>query len=511
MADIKTMEEGPKKLLEQLVDSLDMDLGEAKSQALVKLTDSQEDDANCLAFYDTDASVSDEDRFINCLAALLVNAEYEQLKSIRLTMNTIDTLTERVDVKVDDYLHRVLRSPSFRKLETSWRSLADVYSEVESEEVVIDFLDATKQDLQVDLEDHDSDILTSALFKKVYVEEYDRYGGRPFGAMIGLYDFDSSEEDIDWLRTIAKVSSASHAPFIAAASPEFFGFDDWEELNVAGDLEDLMSLPKYGKWNELRESDAAAYIGLTLPRFMLRKPWSGRPSKSSWLSFDEKIRSSSDYLWGSAAVLFARNMVRSFQMSEWCQHICGPRGGGLRKGLPVHMVERHGQEELQPPVEVAIPDYRELQFARCGFIPLIHCKGTAEATFFSARSIKKALEFESELDTRNADLVCNLAYTLSVTRIAHYVKRMVRDYIGSSADGPYLQNMLEKWLIDYVTTTVNPDDLTLLYYPFKAMSVSVEPKPGPLGWYKCIISVLPHIQFEGMDVELRLEAALGGP
>ncbi len=141
---------------------------------------------------------------------------------------------------------------------------------------------------------------------------------------------------------------------------------------------------------------------------------------------------------------------------------------------------------------------------------LIHCKGTADATFFSARSIKKPIEFEEDLATKNADLVCYLDYTLSITRIAHYVKRMVRDYIGSTADAPYIQSMLETWLIEYVTTAANPDDLTLLYYPFKAMSVSVVPKPGPFGWYSATVSVLPHIKFQGMDVELRLEAALGG-
>ena len=57
-------------------------------------------------------------------------------------------------------------------------------------------------------------------------------------------------------------------------------------------------------------------------------------------------------------------------------------------------------------------------------------------------------------------------------------------------------------------TVVNPDDLTLLYYPLPAPSIVVEPKPGPFGWYSATISILPHLQFEGMDVELRLEAAL---
>jgi type VI secretion system protein ImpC len=87
---------------------------------------------------------------------------------------------------------------------------------------------------------------------------------------------------------------------------------------------------------------------------------------------------------------------------------------------------------------------------------------------------------------------------------------MMRDYIGSSLDATYIQSSLQLWLDDYVTTTVNPDDLTLRFFPFKAVTVSVAPKPGPLGWFRAVVSILPHVQFEGMDVELRLEAALGG-
>ncbi len=510
MADLTTLDEGPKKILEQLIESLGLEPPQAEATALVARTEASEDSDGNLAFYDDDPNVPDQDRFINCLAVLLVNSDPDELQSIRKMMAKIDSLTGELNTMIEDYVHRVLRSESVRNLEIAWRSLNELVTQVESEEVVIDFLDVQKDELGIDLEDHDSDILTSALFKKVYVDEYDRYGGKPFGSMIGLYYFDSSEEDINWLRTMSKISSASHAPFIASVKPEFFGFESFEELALAGDLESQMSLPKYGAWNNLRESDAAAYIGLTLPCYMLRKPWSSGGGRGQWFHFEEVIRNSEDYLWGSAAVLFSRNMIRSFQNSGWCQHIAGPRGGGLIQGLPVHVIEHHGHQELQPAVEVAIPDYRELQFARCGFIPLIHRKGTADAAFFSARSIKTALEFEDDLDTKNADLVCNLAYTMSITRIAHYVKRMVRDYIGSSADGPYIQTMLEQWLIEYVTTANNPDDLTLLYYPFKAMSVEVTPKPGPFGWYQCIISVLPHIQFQGMDVELRLEAALGG-
>lgn len=499
------MAEETKDLLARFIDTLGFDSLDSDATALVSTSESGN-----LAFKDNDPNLKDGERFVNAAVALLANvSDLSELDSIRRVMKEIDALIDECDKINHEHIHSIIRADSFRNLEANWRSLANLASSVTSDEIVIDFVDVKKSELGVDLEDHDSDILTSALFKKVYVEEYDRYGGRPFGAMLGLYYFDASDEDVGWLRTMSKISRAAHCPFIGSVNAEFFGFEDFGELSRAQDLEDLMSLPKYGMWNAFRESDGAAYIGLTLPRFLIRKPWA-RTKKNPWLNFEEDIESTEEYLWGPSAVLFARNMLRSFEMSEWCQYITGPRGGGEIKGLPVHTVEHHGHEEIQPPIEVAIPDFRELQFAKCGFIPLIHAKGSADAAFFSARAVKTAIEYEDEIDTQNADLVCNLSYTLSITRIAHYVKRMVRDYIGSTADGPYIQDMLERWLVEYVTTVTNPDDLTLLYYPFKAVQVEVAPKPGPLGWYNCIISILPHIQFQGMDVELRLEAALGG-
>ena len=108
-----------------------------------------------------------------------------------------------------------------------------------------------------------------------------------------------------------------------------------------------------------------------------------------------------------------------------------------------------------------------------------------------------------------AKLVCNLAYTFSVTRIAHYIKSIMRDNIGSTADSVYIQRVLDSWLGQYVTQVADPDDLTLRHYPFKATTVDVAARPGEIGWYDCTVSVLPHLQFEGMNVELRLESRLG--
>jgi type VI secretion system protein ImpC len=84
----------------------------------------------------------------------------------------------------------------------------------------------------------------------------------------------------------------------------------------------------------------------------------------------------------------------------------------------------------------------------------------------------------------------------------------MRDNIGSSADAAYIQRSLTNWIFQYVTTVVDPDDLTLRFYPFKAASVEVNERPGMIGWYDCKMAILPHIQFEGMDAELRMDTRL---
>jgi type VI secretion system protein ImpC len=472
-----------------------------------------------LRFDDRNTQINEGVRFMNTLSALLVNHDVKTLTSYSAVLEATAELIGEIDTKIRESLDAVYHDPGFQELEAAWRSLHDLSTAVTQDDVIIDFLDVSKEELRADIVDNEGDIFAGELFRKVYVAEYDRYGGKPFAAMIGLYQFDSGDEDIAWLRAMGKVANASHCPFISAADPSFFyPCKTMEEVANIGDLDALLRHPRFSKWNELRDTDYAAYLGLTLPRYLMRTPWgdSGRFERVNSIGYAETVHSGatgpgSNFLWGNTAILFAKNMVRSYQDSGWAQHIRGPKAGGVVEGLAVHTYLKNGYEEMQPPLEIAMADYRELQFAQNGFIPLVHKKNEAVATFFSAQSIKKSRFFIEELNTQNAHLVTNLAYTFSITRIAHFVKRMMREYIGSTADGEYVQRVLSEWLGGYVTSITNPDDLTLLYYPFKVVSVEVEPKPGPLGWYKAVISVLPHMQFEGMDVELRLEAALGGP
>jgi type VI secretion system protein ImpC len=208
-------------------------------------------------------------------------------------------------------------------------------------------------------------------------------------------------------------------------------------------------------------------------------------------------------------MLFARNLVRSFETSGWCQYLRGVKGGGLCDGLASYTFNVRGEDELRGPVETTMPDFREFELAKAGLIPLIHKKGTADAVFYSAQALKRPLAQKDPKDAENQQLAANLCYTFSVSRIAHYLKCIMRDNIGSSADAAYITGQIDGWISQFVTTVINPDDLTLRYYPFKAYSLDVAPVEGKIGWYHCNLSILPHIQFEGMDVDLRVDARLG--
>lgn len=453
--------------------------------------------------------VSTEERFVSSMAAVIYNMDP---KAGRFDKQSIQELVADIDLLIEDQLNEVLHHPDFQTMEAAWTSVEDLVQKTNFKaNIGLSLLDVSKDEAFEDLELNFADIAGSELFKKLYVAEYDQYGGEPFGGVIGLYDFANTPDDLLWLRSMGKISTAAHAPFIGNLSPKFFGCETMAEVSQLRDIEGMLDTPKFSAWNDLREDEVAAYIGLVMPRYIVRAPYNEETNPAKDIRFHEQIQGDDDseYLWAPASMLMARNLVKSFETSGWCQHIRGPKGGGRVTGLPVHVFNVRGEDEMRLPVEITIPDFRELELANSGLIPLIQKKGSADAVFFSAQSIKRSHTFKDPKDSENSQLVTNLSYTFSISRIAHYLKCIMRDNIGSTANAQYVYNQIDRWLSRFVTTLVNPDDLTLRYYPFKAYSLSVDEIPGRVGWYHCNLSILPHVQFEGMDVDLRIDSRLG--
>jgi type VI secretion system protein ImpC len=459
------------------------------------------------------------DYFMTGIATALFNdilpsedPDHTAVASIR---GRVNDLCGQIDEEVGADLNAILHDDNFKEMEANWTGMFDLLDSTDwSANVAVDMLDVTKDELGEDFRNNAVDLTTGEFFKKLYTTEYDQYGGFPYTSVIGLYEFENTPNDRQWLSVMGKVANASHAPFISSVGPAFFGCETMQELSEINHFDDYLAHPRFAKWQQFRDTDEAAYIGLTFPKYLLRAPYDTENNPAGLgMPFSEEIDNvdgHDDFLWANASFLFARNMLHSYATTGWAQHIRGPKAGGKIENLPRHVFQLNGETELKSPIELTIPDYRELSLSNAGFIPLVYRKNTADACFFSAQSIKKSRKFKDPRDSENSQLVTNLSYTFSIVRIAHYVKCMMRDNIGTTAGAAYIDSEISRWLNQYVTTVVNPDDLTLRHYPFKATQVMTEPREGMIGWYNCKIAILPHIQFEGMDAELRLDVRLGG-
>ncbi|WP_119343368.1 type VI secretion system contractile sheath large subunit [Facilibium subflavum] len=455
-----------------------------------------------------------DDYYARNLAALsIILANNESIENYNKSY--IQKAIERIDALVSAQLNAIISQESFKQLHTQWLQIQDVFNgKGEDDKIDVCLLDVSKDELQYDFERNLYDISSSDLFQKVYVDEFDQYGGEPYGLLMGMYDFSYHEEDITWLSGMGMVAEGAHAPFLGAVNLDFFGVENASELRKIKSFESLMEHPRYRHWNDFRETDQAAYIGLCVGQYIVKQPYhptnNAVPGKSlkGFSEVVDSYESKEAYLWASTNIHMARNIMRSYDKTGWMQYIRGPENGGYVENLLAPVYNINGYDEQRSALDVSFADYMELSLANVGLIPLIEEKRTKNAAFFSVQSIKKVNEFVDDMDSINSQLVANLSYTLSISRIAHYIKCVIREKIGSVVSKEVIYNIINDWIQRYVTIAFKPTPLEMAKYPFRAAEVVVNPIPGKAGWYKTQVTLLPHIQFEGMDTTLKVDAKL---
>jgi len=351
----------------------------------------------------------------------------------------------------------------------------------------------------------------SALFKKVYEEEFGVFGGAPFGAMIGDYEFGKGPEDIELLERISQVAGAAHAPFMAAAQPEFFNLDKFTSLDAPRDLAKVFDTTEYAKWKSFRQSEDSRYVALCVPHILMRLPYGKDTKPVEAFSYEEAVDGTdhSKYLWGNAAFALGARITNAFALYGWCAAIRGVEGGGLVEGLPVHnFYTDEGDIAMKCPTEVPITDRREKELADLGFAPLVHCKGTDYAAFFSVQSAQKPKLYDLESANANARLSAQLPYILAVSRFAHYLKVMMRDKIGSFMSRGDCERWLNQWIQNYVTPDDQASPSVKAERPLREASIQVAEVAGKPGVYKAVAFLRPHFQLDELSVSLRLVAEL---
>lgn len=426
----------------------------------------------------------------------------------------INARISEIDRLVSAQLNEVMHAPEFQKLEGSWRGLNHLVMNSETGTMLkIRAFNVSKKDLLKDLE-RAAEFDQSALFKKIYEEEFGTFGGQPYGAMIGDYEFTNHPQDIALLEKISQVAAAANAPFIGAASPQLFGWDNYQDLTEVRDLAKIFDRTEFAKWRSFRESEDSRYVGLTLPRTLARMPYGKETVPTETFNFHEDVtgRDHHKYLWSNAAYAFGTRLTESFAKYQWCAAIRGVEGGGLVQGLPTHTFQTdEGDVALKCPTEIAITDRREKEFSDLGFIPLVHCKNTDYAAFFGAQSCQKAKKYDLDAANANARLSTQLQYMMAVSRFAHYLKAMMRDKIGSFMSRTECEQFLNQWINQYVLGGDLGGAELKARKPLSEASIEVSEVPGKPGVYRAVAFLKPHYQLDELTISLRLVAELPPP
>lgn len=425
----------------------------------------------------------------------------------------IDQMIAEIDRKLSAQVDEVLHNEQFKTLESAWRGLKFAVDRTDfRQNIKIEIMNVSKDELLMDFEDS-PEVAKSGLYKHIYTAEYGQFGGQPVGAVVCNYAFGPGASDVKLAQYCASVGAMSHAPFIAGASPAMFGVDTFEEIPNLKDMESIFEGPKYAKWNSFRSTEDSRYFALAMPRFMLRTPYGPETVPVKAFNYEERSAGQTDnYLWGNASIALASRLTDSFAKFRWCPNIIGPQSGGAVEDLPMHSFEAMGQLQSKIPTEVLISDRKEYELAEQGFIALTMRKGSDNAAFFSANSVQKPKSFgnttEGKASELNYKLGTQLPYMMIVNRLAHYIKVLQRENIGSWKNRGELESELNNWIRQYVSDQENPSAEVRSRRPLRKAQIVVADVEGEPGWYSVSMAVQPHFKYMGADFTLSLKGKL---
>jgi type VI secretion system protein ImpC len=428
------------------------------------------------------------------------------LQQVNLLIHAIDNLLSR-------QLSLIMHASEFQKLEASWRGLHYLVQHTETSTMLkIRVLNVSKRDLLRDQE-RAPEFDQSALFKKVYEEAYGTFDGVPFGVLIGDYEFGHHPQDISLLEKLSNVAAAAHTPFIAAANPQLFNLDSFTELGIPRDLAKIIDSVEYARWKSFRQSEDSRYIGLTIPRILLRLPYTPRPAPVETFQFTEDVDATGRlFLWGNTAFAFGACLTNAFAKYAWCAAIRGVEGGGLVEGLPTWTFKTdEGDMARKCSTEIAITDRREKELADLGFIPLLSMQGTDTAAFFSAPSCQQPRKYDADAANVNSRLAAQLQCVMTTSRFAHYLKSIMRDQLGSFMSRGDCESFLNRWILNYVLLDDDASLATKARYPLREARINVSEMRGKPGVYLAVVYLRPHFQLEELTVSLRLVIELLTP
>jgi type VI secretion system protein ImpC len=282
-----------------------------------------------------------------------------------------------VDVALSDVMRRVLHDPGFQEMEATWRGIQWLVSSLElGEELELYLFHITRDELSQGA-GPDSD-----LYRRLVEREAQTRGGLELSALIGNFRFGAVPEDLAVLESMGTLAREVGAPFVAECDASLLGCSavaqqpdprDWKPHDPGIEA----------RWRALRAGPAAPYVGLVLPRFLLRLPYGGRSDPITAFRFEEQppTPEHESFLWGNPAFACAAVMARVLQADG------APTDAGEIADLPAFVSTTDDEPRLQPCAEVCLTERAvEATLAR-GIMPLVSFKDRHAVRLIRLQSI----------------------------------------------------------------------------------------------------------------------------
>jgi type VI secretion system protein ImpC len=264
----------------------------------------------------------------------------------------------------------ILHQPDFMALEAAWKGLHFLVSRLETGAMLkLYLLDISKAELAADLGAAEN-LRSTGLYRILVEQTIQTPGAEPWAVLIGNYRFEKCQEDIDFLGRMAKIARASGAPFIAAACDKMVCRTSLAETPDPDDWGQPENHEAAQAWQALRELPEAAYLGLVLPRFLLRLPYGADTEPVEAFDFEE-IPSPLDHeacLWGNAALACALLLGQAFSLDGW----------RLRSdemldinNLPLYLHKDKAESKLLPCAETLLTQHAAETILDAGLMPLL--------------------------------------------------------------------------------------------------------------------------------------------
>jgi type VI secretion system protein ImpC len=454
-----------------------------------------------------------EDVNLKNLKSICVKAIRNVEKILKIDIDVLsnlklDEMIVAIDAVISEQLDAVMHHDKFKELESHWLSIWYLLQSTENDaNISISVMDCDKHKLQENFANCNS-IEDSVLYKEIYELEYNMPGGLPYSFIVADHTYTGDVRDISALSQISKVCAQSHCPFISSVNSSYLGLECFDELYKLGALEEYIEQPQFHHVRTLRNLDESKYLGLTLPKYIIRKPY-GNLNPTANFNYIENVVDDTSYTWANASYLLAHNIIQSYSLSNGISQIQGPGAGGAITNLPSFgLLPSITKNIYRTATEVMLSETNEKKLANIGLIGFSLYKGNDKGCFFSTNSVHKPTTYCDPESMANAKINSQMTYVLLMSRIAHHLKIIHRESIGDISTKEGLSLALNKWLSNLVTKMPDPDINLINKRPLKDARVNVQDIENDPGNFDIDIFVVPHFKLEGVDIKLSLVSKL---